>query len=339
LGEELHLRTVWELLMRRLTKTVLAAASAAALAVGMASPAMASNEIRVTIDPLDWEWEGVVAIKNFEGEEENNYTIDHPFSVTPGGGPQRVATAQMPSLYSIHKYNGFYLTLNGTVTNPHTGEKSVLGEYQVSIDQPREGWGELKAIWMYKPEEPQVVDVKRNLNKLPDPTTGENYYEQKFFLANEAPIANAAALMNLHETQSEGVEPDDCTVAATLSPGDTLTGTDGDDTVCVTVEGNGDSDAPITVDTGDGSDTVLIEGDTDATVVVDAGAGDDVVVADTDADVVVDADDGADAVNGGANTTVANVGLQTAVLGAAKSLDDCPGRWVFGPMNLPVCAY
>jgi len=291
-----------------------------ALAIGAASPSFASNEVRITVDPLNWEWSGSIEL----GDSDNPTTV--PFNVGPGGGPQRVATAQANTALALSS-NSLGVALSpSVVTNPNTGESETLTGYFGAIDNQWLGDMEI-GMWVLDADEwsaeryaQEPVVVKSSLAKFTDPSTNDDFYEFKLFLKNEAPTADAA-LQNLHKVQSGGV--DACDVAVTAEPGDVVSGTDGDDAVCVTVE-DGRSDDPITIEAGGGDDTVLMSGDTNATVVVDTGAGDDVVVADTDANVEITGGSGVDAAN------VANL---------ATSLEDCPGRWVFGPMNLPVCAY
>ena len=65
-----------------------------------------------------------------------------------------------------------------------------------------------------------------------------------------------SAAVNLDVLQRDGVELEDCTHRVTLVSGDTFAGTDRDDVVCATVSGDGDE--PVTIDLGDGDDTLLL---------------------------------------------------------------------------------
>jgi len=318
--------------MRRLIKTLLATVSASVLAVGLAGPALASNEVRVKLDPLgSWEWSGKVEVYNTRDCVDDLWDHQDPteclatpgarnalvgettFDLGPGGGPQQV--------YTLDVFDGQARLVSVTGELTANGETVPSGLGYLWIVDPSMNW--MKGTQVTNIQQPAgAVPVEASWSKQEDPTTGQNFYELKFFPTQEAPAPNADALMNLHRVQSEGV--DTCDVAVTAEPGDVVSGTDGDDTVCVTVE-DGKSDDPIAIETGAGDDVVLVEGDTDATVVVDAGGGDDVVVADTDANVVVDAGDGADAVAGGGNTVAAFASAATAVVGSAQENTDSFG--------------
>ena len=305
--------------VRSLAKTLLATVSASALAVGLAGPASASNNLQIKIDPLgSWNWSGSIniydnencetyATKGIPNKEElfgcfdkangtEDHTTDTAFNLGPGGGPQGVYGEE------VTLFQEFYVVVTGELT----GGGVTVPSQGFAVEVSNVAMGKMSK-WDYDdPRSPDnAVNVGFSFSKQEDPATGEDYYELKFFPKEEAP-ALVPALANLAQVQSAGVKPDDCTHSVALSPGDTLTGTDGDDTVCVTLDDNGDSGKPVTVDTGDGSDTVLINGDTDAPVKVDTGDGDDVVVSDTDADVEVTTGDGNDAVVDGGNTTHAD---------------------------------
>ena len=288
--------------MRRLTKVFISTVSASALAVGLAGPAMASNDIRIKVDPLNWEWEGT-----FKAITNQYVAIPSTgFTVQPGGGPQQVGKFTLTSLQSFG-----VTAFDGTLTST-SGESRFPEQARVVVGNPmlgglslERGQSSTQAPDGVAPE--NVVDVGYSVSKQEDPATGKSFYEVKLFAKSEAPNNPPAdlALQNLHETQSEGV--DNCDVARTLSPGDELVTGDANDTVCVTLDdGDGSSDDAIVIDTGDGNDTVLIDGDTDAKVEVDTGRGNDVVVSDTDADVDVTSGDGHDAVVDGGNTDVSD---------------------------------
>lgn len=290
-------------------KALAATVTAAALTVTMASPALASNEVRVVIDPLNWEWDGVVKIANDNGaghaadrttrepsgatpemKEKWHIAQSDVYELQPGGGPQQVFTyentwwdSDIKLVLADNRLHGgdggeVTVTMRGIVQNAPTGP---LYWRQVLTTTTGD------------------VDLKWDWHKENKWNGDHSYYELKIFPDREAPSEPTKdyALMNLHEVQEEGVSPEDCTVARTLMPGDTLTTDGANDVVCVTVsDGDGETEEPIVVDTGDGNDTVLIDGDTDAPVVVDAGRGNDVVVADTDAEVDVRGGEGHDAV-------------------------------------------
>ena len=287
--------------MRRLTKVFISTVSASALAVGLAGPAMASNDIRIKVDPLNWEWEGT-----FKAITNQYVAIPSTgFTVQPGGGPQQVGKFTLTSLQSFG-----VTAFDGTLTST-SGESRFPEQARVVVGNPmlgglslERGQSSTQAPDGVAPE--NVVDVGYSVSKQEDPATGKSFYEVKLFAKSEAPNNPPAdlALQNLHETQSQGV--DSCDVAKTLTPGDDLITGDANDTVCVTLDdGDGSSDDAIVIDTGDGNDTVLIDGDTDANVEVDTGRGNDVVVVDSDADVTVDAGEGHDSVVAPGQATVA----------------------------------
>lgn len=261
----------------RFTKGIVATAAAAGLAISMASPALASNEVRVVVDPLNWNVSGDWEMKNWGWKK-------FPFEVQAGGGPQQIFTIDHEQ---GRTWFGFQADFNSDA-------ESLKADAQGWIENPTLGemkkWSENKTLG--------EIPIETSIAKFDDPATGESFYEFKLFPTREAATAPPAdlALQNLHQVQDEGVAPEDCTVSQTLEPGDTLTTGGANDTVCVTVsDGDGSSDAPIKVDTGDGNDVVLIDGNTDAPVVVDAGRGNDVVVTDTDAEVDVRGGEGHDA--------------------------------------------
>ena len=275
--------------MIRALKVILATASGAALAVSFASPALATNELKVKVDPLNWNWSGQLTELprlSLKGE-----TVD--FFVQAGGGPQQVFNTEIGG-----NRRAFELQHGGVLSSGDI-EKIVPG-FEITVENPPVGG-------MSETPGPGNFDYSYSFSKQED-ANGKAFYELKFFANTEAPQDPPAdlALQNLHEAQSEGVQK--CDVAKSLSPGDELSTGDANDTVCVTLDdGDGSSDAAIVIDTGDGNDTVLIDGDTDVDVKVDTGRGNDVVVADTDADVDVTTGDGHDAVVDGGNTTVTDV--------------------------------
>ena len=271
--------------MKGLATSALASVSAGVLALGLAGPAMASNEVKVKIDPLNWQWSGQLDIRSDPAGVV-------PFTVQPGGGPQQVYNADVGLTDSLR----FFLE-NGTMTAPNGEVKTPVEVYAMLSTQI------IGPMSHTLDEDPRLratdedVRLTYSFRKQTDPADDKDFYELKFFPLTEAPTGPPTdlALQNLHEKQSDGV--DSCDVAQTLSPGDELTTGDANDTVCVTLEdGDGSSDAAIIIDTGDGNDTVLIDGDTGANVEVDTGRGNDVVVVDSDADVSVDAGEGHDSV-------------------------------------------
>ncbi len=276
--------------MIRASKAILATASGAALAVSFASTALATNELKVKVDPLNWNWSGqLTEIPRYTLKGE---TVD--FSVQAGGGPQQVFNTEIDGIRRTFELQ------HGGVLSSGDIEKIVPG-FEITVKNPPLGG-------MSEYPGPGNFDYSYSFSKQTDPANGKDFYEMKFFPVEDAPTGPPAdlVLQNLHEVQSEGVEK--CDVARALSPGDELSTGDANDTVCVTLDnGDGSSDAAIEIDTGDGNDTVLIDGDTDVDVKVDTGRGNDVVVSDTDAEVDVTTGDGHDAVVVGDNTTVADV--------------------------------
>ena len=265
---------------------MMAAFSTAALAVSFASPALATNELKVKVDPLNWNWSGQLTelpYLSLKGE-----TVD--FFVQAGGGPQQVFNTEIGGNRRV-----FELQHGGVLSSGDI--KKIVPGFEIMVENPPLGG-------MRETPGPGNFDYSYSFSKQED-ANGKAFYELKFFANTEAPQDPPAdlALQNLHEAQSEGVQK--CDVAKTLSPGDELSTGDANDTVCVTLDdGDGSSDAAIVIDTGDGNDTVLIDGDTDATVEVDTGRGNDVVVVDSDADVTVDAGEGHDSVVAPGQATV-----------------------------------
>lgn len=283
-------------------RKTLTAAAAAVLALGMAAPAHAelNTEVRVTFDPLDWEWDIPFA---FEGKGSASGYEQRQFVARPGQGPQWLFTFHAAS-NTFWGHNSYALTVGEStltaggvtrVTEPLTASvlDTAAGVGFTRSDSPADIENGQSGA-RRPPENPDAVVLEVSKNSFTDPTTGGDFVELKWYPSQNAP---RVALMNLHEVQKKGVRPEDCTHSAELSAGDTLTTSDEADIVCVTVkDGHGESEEiPIVVETGDGNDVVLIEGESDSRVEVDTGAGDDVVVVDADAKVEVEGGDGHDA--------------------------------------------
>ena len=308
---------------KRMFVTMVAASSAAALGLGAASPVMATNEVRVKVDPLNWNMAGTFSLS--APPFSNSGTKDsRGFSVQAGGGPQQVYNFEMGSPTSTgdfldknddckgHLGENEYCALTANITDATataSGLTKDVENAQVIVENYEFGTMDAEVDENFTPARTDVP-LEYSLSKQEDPSTGKSFYELKFFAKNEAPASPPAdmQLQNLAQVQSAGITPDDCTHSVALSPGDSLVTGDGNDTVCATIDnGDGSSSDPITVDTGDGNDTVLINGDTDANVQVDTGRGNDVVVSDTDADVDVTTGGGHDAVVTGGDTEVGDV--------------------------------
>jgi len=294
--------------MKRLARVLVGAVSAGALAVGAAAPAMASNEVRIMVDPLGWTWTGTVSVGRgacegmWKSDRSCSWEPSSDFTVNPGGGPQQVRAYEIPTNDILNYKEDTWFVIRGTLSAPGVADQAVQ-PFGAEVNNHAARSMSITDTVRLSPDGLRVE--VNDLPKFTDPALDKAFYELKFFPSQNAPTGPPAdlALQNLHETQSQGV--DSCDVARTLSPGDELTTGDADDTVCVTLEdGDGSSDDAIVIDTGDGNDTVLIDGDTDVTVEVDTGRGNDVVVSDTDAAVEVESGDGHDAVVDGGNTTV-----------------------------------
>ncbi len=307
--------------MRR-TATVVCVAT---LAVAAAAPAMASNEVKFKIDPLNWQWSGQLDVRSDPASVV-------PFSLQPGGGPQQVYNTDVVFFASFR-----FDLKDGTMTAPNGEVKTPVEIYGRVSNEPI-GMSHTLNDDPLMVATAEDVRLTYSFRKQTDPADGKDFYELKVFPVEDAPTGPPVdlALQNLHATQSEGV--DSCDVARTLSPGDELVTGDGNDTVCVTLEdGDGSSDEAIVIDTGDGNDTVLIDGDTDAGVEVDTGRGNDVVVVDSDADMTVDAGEGHDSVaapdqatvTGGDGRDLIVIDGQTdpVSLGALECDVDWDGTW------------
>ncbi len=302
--------------MIRVVRGVLTVATAAVAAVGLAGTAVATNEVRVMVDPLDWTWSGTVKVRPDVCRNPDVNTVEGlvspcdpadnddrlpvvDFTVNAGGGPQQVLARESKDGGSYGPDVNVAFVISGVLSAPGVPDQ-VVQPVGVVVRNPIFG-----SMSLGDPARSSSEGVRVEVNDLPkftDPALDKAFYELKFFPSQNAPVA---ALMNLHKVQQEDVEPEDCTHAVALSPGDRLIAGDGNDTVCVTVDdGDSSSDAEIVIDTGDGNDTVLIDGETDADVEVDTGRGDDVVVVDTDSTVEVVTGEGSDAVVDGGNAGI-----------------------------------
>lgn len=271
--------------MRKTTHRLLAVTATMALAVGVAGPALATNEVRVVVDPLNWNVSGDWQMKNWGWQK-------FPFSVQAGGGPQQIFTID-------HEQGRTYF---GFQADFDSATESLKADAQGWIENPTIGemkkWSENKT---------RDIPIETSIAKFDDPATGRSFYEFKLFPTREATTAPPAdlALQNLHQVQDDGVAPEECTVSRTLEPGDAVTTGGANDTVCITLaEGDGSAD-PITVATGDGNDVVLMSGDTKAPVEVNTGRGNDVIIADTSAPVSINGGEGHDAAVTGVGATFA----------------------------------
>lgn len=294
--------------MNRALQVLAAAACAAAMTVAAAGPAAAGNEVRVKVDPLNWDWSGTISgyqnFKNPDGSTEQ-------FLVQAHGGPQQVFTADItwgwPNDWDFNLYDG-------TLTSGQQ-TRTPLNRTITVINPPG---GSMRPAWMpIYTIDPDLIPVEFSFSKQTDPSTGQRFYELKFYVTQQAPPQEAnqeIALTNLDTVQSEGVER--CDHAHTMSPGDELRTSDSNDTVCVTLDnGSGPDAGPIIIDTAEGNDVVLISGNTTADVQINTGPGNDTVVADTNAEVHVTGGAGRDAVVNGGNVTMADVSTADAVVG------------------------
>jgi len=141
----------------------------AALFLGSATLALASNEVRVTVDPLDWHWEGSITFETRLTAVTGRDKIVAPFSVGPGGGVQQVATGEVGNKGGWMKV---WLDLS-TVTNPRTGDSYKVPSHFAEINNP--SIGNMSLTSDYPPDTPLTVFM--DLNKL------DGYYELKFFLS------------------------------------------------------------------------------------------------------------------------------------------------------------
>ena len=101
----------------------------AALFLGSATLALATNEVRVTVDPLSWHWEGSVTFTTAETILKGQGEVTFPFSVGPGGGVQQVATAQVGFMGEVVE---FWLDPS-TVTNPRSGDRYEVPAHSAEI--------------------------------------------------------------------------------------------------------------------------------------------------------------------------------------------------------------
>jgi len=141
------------------------------LFLGSATLALATNEVRVTVDPLDWYWEGSITIESSETIIRGQGKSTVPFNVGPGGGVQQVATGQVGFQGDVMKV---WLDPS-TVTNPRTGDTYDVPSHSAEIKNPY--IGNMSLTTNYPPDTPLTVFME--LNKL------DGYYEMKFFLSAE----------------------------------------------------------------------------------------------------------------------------------------------------------
>ena len=306
--------------MRRLTKTVLTTVSASALAVGMASPAFAANDLR------------------YYYENDNPYEVEFNFSVHEGAqfdtrypttdgviAPLMNAGGECPTTHgtdeqrrvdgvrvnsNVHEY--LCWTVVPTAITNNTGlVVAMLGDTQVTTSS-----GTVYHLQAdSKPAKLEVLNQFVGDMTMNEYGTGFNQpewlryqwekagvggYNLTLEMKWEAPAEQEAQLMSLMD-----VTPDDCTITGT--PGDdVLTGTDDDDVIC----GMGGDD---TIYAGDGDDTVkggsgddtIYGGDGDDVLGggsgddrVDGGSGDDAMHGATGEDMLVGGD-GDDLTDGG----------------------------------------
>ena len=310
--------------MRRLTKTVLTTVSASALAVGLASPALADNDVR------------------YYYENDHDYTVEFNFSVyeaplrsdsdypeTGGVIAPLMSTTDDKCLkgfghtpeHPVHELRrvdgirvdpGVHEYLCWTVVPRGSGVSAMIGDTKVTTPSgavyslqadgkaadmfyydTRIGYMEFNKMGYAPFNQPEWL---RYLRKKPE----WNSYNLTIQMLWEAPVEQEAQLANLMD-----VTPDDCTIVGT--PGDdVLVGTDGDDVIC----GLGADD---TIYAGDGDDTVkggsgddtIYGGDGDDTLGggsgddrVDGGSGDDAMHGATGEDILVGGE-GDDLTDGG----------------------------------------
>jgi len=289
--------------MKTVKRTLAATVSAAALAVGMAAPAMASGT-----DHVLWYVEND---KNYTFEF--TYTSDMKFpdktdEKWDGDSCSLGQNEQGSVAPGEHKYlcwndigwSVFEATpqawLHNTITNPVAVTDTAtypLGE-SVMADQ-RAGWR--AAFGVTNPDNPSWVDIQFK-------NSGSNT-DQVWTLTWYAPAEQEAQLANLASMPTS-----ECTITGTPDD-DVIRGTDGNDVIC----GLGGDD---TIYAGDGDDTVkggagndtIYGGDGDDTLGggsgddrVDGGSGDDAAHGATGDDILVGGD-GNDLTDGGSGEDV-----------------------------------
>ena len=256
--------------MKTMTKTLVGAASASALTVTAAVPAMA-----ISTDHVLW-----------YVENDKNYTFEFDYVSTQmlpnkrdfdsldGDSCDNGNTKQGSVASGEHKYlcwsdvgwSTFEATgrtwIHNTISNPVA--VTDAGRYPLGDAVQATQWsGQFPSSGRTDPENPSWVDVR-----FATSPTNSNYADQTWTLTWEAPVAQEAQLQSLIEMPSS-----ECTITGT--PGDdVIQGTDGDDVIC----GLGGNDV---IDAGDGDDIVKggagddrIKGG-DGDDVLGGGAGDD----------------------------------------------------------------
>lgn len=284
----------------------------AGLSLTTASPAFASNKIIVKIDSLNWEWDPVFSF-SLKSSAAGDYTPTRYCTVqadsTANAGPVALCDFELPTWGWARFGLG-----DATKTDPYSGtaylQEGVSGQELVFAGtNTLFGMGDVRLDRNY----PSKVDgMEYGLTKH------DGFYELKFFLTEPAP--EPVALVNLREVVEDGAAGTVCDGGDSYGDRATaITGTDGDDVVCVTA-----GEEPVTVDTGDGDDVVVVvSDDPDATVVVDTGAGDDVVIVDGPGDVTIVTGDGDDAVSTTSTEADVDTGDGDDVV-LAPTVDDGP---------------
>jgi len=312
--------------MNRLTKTLLATVSASALAIGMATPAMAENDVRFYYEndndyttefnfsvhkpptlgpPIYPDTEGVIApLMNTGGQctVTEGSEFERLVRVVDGvrvnaGVHEYLCWAVIPTAFTSRNAHSFLAVMVGdtTVTTGAGNTYNIQGEPTLFGIHNRVA-GNVEVL-----DQPFTgYEIPEWLGYRFEKADGGDGYNLTMEMKWEPPAEQEAQLMSLMD-----VTPDDCTIVGT--PGDdVLTGTDGDDVICGmggddTIYAGGGDDI---VKGGSGDDTIY-GGDGDDTLGggsgddrVDGGNGDDAMHGATGEDILVGGD-GNDLTDGG----------------------------------------
>jgi hypothetical protein len=216
----------------------------------MATPASASNDIKVTLDALDWEWKPTISITHqVDGPQRTTHTFGgDSLGDTANAGVIDLGSFTLPSLTSAQ-----FSVSEAARTSPDGDTTFVTDGLNGDINQPDNPLriGEL------------TLDAPSNGGAVGASLAKPDGYELKFALSQKVP---QKALNQLTSLRSMTPSPQDCTITGTDGP-DVIEGTDGDDVICA---GAGDDKIA-----GKGGNDVIYAGPGNDKV--DAGAGDDKV--------------------------------------------------------------
>lgn len=233
------------------------------------TPAAASNDVRIRVDPAHWSWTGTITVMAafcedgaYASDDECSYDATKPilqstaFTASPGSGLQDV----LDVTWEFEEDHVVFLTNNTLTGNGVTRRGDDLEVYVASGTWGGEKWRVTKTTAS------GAEKVNANFGKP------GGQYELKFYPADTYPPSRSTVRASVSAAIDGG---DGCTVRGT--PGDdVLDGTSGDDVICGfggddVIRGRGGDDV---IHAGSGNDTVYGGRGDDTTM---GGGGDDTI--------------------------------------------------------------